>query len=189
MPLTPKLFLLRLPERHPLPPPKQTSAFCLPLILSPSWELPFLCGSWCKCQFRCPALEFSPRSGHRTASQAKLTSKSGEWRMMALSSCYPDPPGHSLFLSFLGVNSSVFPWSVWSASYSFNIVLFAYVGQLVLLLTAKGPKLIQVLWSFFDASHVVDPSLLLSSLNLVYVSSSLSVLHLCQLYQFIMHEL
>lgn len=94
--------------------------------------------------------------------------------MVALSSCCHDPPGHSLFLSFLGLNSSVFPWSLWSASYSFNIVLVAYVGQLVLLLTAKGPKLILALWSFFDASYIDDPSLL-SYLNLAYVSSKVCI--------------
>lgn len=83
MPLTQELLLLRLPVR----PPEMDICFCLPCILSPSGtcvpsqELPSSVDIGLTVSLDA-LLSPSPRGGHKTPSQTKQTSKSGNggWR-------------------------------------------------------------------------------------------------------------
>lgn len=136
------------------------SSFPFLATSAPSRELSFHWGSWCNYQFRCPVF-FQPKEWTQDPKSGQADKQVRGVVDGGITFLLPCSLGHSFFLSFLWVNSSGFPWSLWSALYSFNTVLFTFVRQLLLLLIAKELKLIQVLWSFFVASHIVNPSLLL----------------------------
>lgn len=97
----------------PVRPLEVDICFCLPCIFSPSgmnvpsWELPSSVDLGLTVSAGA-LLSPSPWGGHKTSSLTKQTSQSGEWWTVVFPSGYPYPLKHSLFLSFLGMNSSFF---------------------------------------------------------------------------------
>lgn len=120
--------------------------------------------------------------GHKTSSLTKQTSRSGEWWMVVFPSGYPHPLKHSLFLSFCGwiFHFSLDP--IISLMFLQYIFFFFCLHQMVVGSDAyiQRTKTDTNFQSFFDASHIVDPSLLLSFLNLMYVSSKVHITILVQ---------